>query len=78
MKFGQWSFTVAGFSISRLSNEPHEDHAAYLRSWLKVLKGDAKAIFIAASHAQRAADYLNGCPDPIASEGKRLILSSLL
>ncbi len=43
-----------------LSNEPREDHAAYLASWLKVLKGDAKAIFTAASHAQRAADYLNG------------------
>jgi antirestriction protein ArdC len=41
-----------------LSNEPREDHAAYLASWLRVLKGDKKAIFTAASKAQAAADYL--------------------
>jgi antirestriction protein ArdC len=27
---------------------------------LKVLKGDKRAIFTAASHAQRAADFLHG------------------
>ncbi len=35
-----------------------EDHAAYLASWLKVLKDDKRFIFTAASHAQRAADLL--------------------
>jgi hypothetical protein len=30
----------------------------YIASWLKVLKDDKKAIFTAASHAQKAADYL--------------------
>lgn len=35
-----------------------EDHAAYLASWLKVLKNDKRAIFTAAAQAQRAADYL--------------------
>lgn len=40
--------------------EPREDHAAYLASWLKVLKEDKRAIFSAAAHAQRAADYLRG------------------
>ena len=35
-----------------------EDHAAYLGSWLKVLKDDKRFIFTAASHAQRAADLL--------------------
>ena len=39
--------------------EPREDHAAYLASWLKVLKNDKRAIFQAASHAQRAADFLH-------------------
>ena len=39
--------------------EPREDHAAYLASWLKVLKEDKRAIFSAASHAQRAVDYLH-------------------
>ncbi|ACF44593.1 antirestriction protein [Pelodictyon phaeoclathratiforme BU-1] len=35
-----------------------EDHAAYIASWLKALRNDKKAIFTAASHAQRATDYL--------------------
>jgi antirestriction protein ArdC len=43
-----------------LAPEPREDHAAYIASWLKVLKDDKRAIFTAASHAQRAADFLNG------------------
>ncbi|WOS62042.1 ArdC family protein [Sinorhizobium fredii] len=42
-----------------LTPEPREDHAAYIASWLKVLKNDKRAIFTAASHAQRAADYLH-------------------
>lgn len=41
-----------------LTPDVREDHAAYLQSWLKVLKDDKKAIFTAASHAQKAADYL--------------------
>lgn len=36
-----------------------EDHAAYVASWLKVLKEDTRAIFSAAAHAQRAVDYLH-------------------
>jgi hypothetical protein len=43
-----------------LALEPRADHAAYIESWLKVLKSDKRAIFSAASHAQRAADYLKG------------------
>ena len=35
------------------------DHAAYIASWLTVLKGDKRFIFTAASHAQRAADFLH-------------------
>lgn len=41
-----------------LSNEPRRDHAAYIGSWLRVLKGDPRAILTAASHAQAASDYL--------------------
>lgn len=37
-----------------------KDHAAYIGNWLKVLKNDKRAIFTAASYAQRAADFLNG------------------
>jgi antirestriction protein ArdC len=43
-----------------LTPELRDDHASYLASWLKVLKNDPRAIFTAASHAQRAADFLNG------------------
>jgi antirestriction protein ArdC len=41
-----------------LANEPREDHASYIASWLTTLKGDKKAIFTAASKAQAAVDYL--------------------
>lgn len=43
----------AGFSAPA-----REDHAAYLASWLKVLKGDKRAFITAASKAQKAADFL--------------------
>jgi antirestriction protein ArdC len=43
-----------------LTPEVREDHAAYIASWIKVLKDDKRAIFTAASHAQRAADFLHG------------------
>jgi antirestriction protein ArdC len=44
--------------------EPRPDHAAYIESWLKVLKQDKRAIFSAAAHAQRAADFLGGLQVP--------------
>ena len=43
-----------------LTPEVREDHAAYIANWLTVLKYDKRAIFTAASHAQRAADFLHG------------------
>lgn len=43
-----------------LTPEPGTDHAAYIQSWLKVLKEDKRAIFSAAAHAQKAADFLHG------------------
>jgi antirestriction protein ArdC len=43
-----------------ITPEPREDHAAYLGHWLGVLKEDKRAIFQAAAHAQRAADFLKG------------------
>lgn len=42
-----------------ITPELREDHASYVASWLKVLKGDKRAIFNAASHAQRAVAYLH-------------------
>jgi len=43
-----------------ITPEPRDDHAAYLGHWLNVLKADQRAIFQAASHAQRAVDFLHG------------------
>jgi antirestriction protein ArdC len=43
-----------------ITPEVRQDHSAYIMSWLTVLKGDKRFIFTAASHAQRAADYLHG------------------
>lgn len=42
-----------------LTPELRDDHASYLDHWLKVLKADKRAIFTAASLAQRAADFLH-------------------
>jgi antirestriction protein ArdC len=42
-----------------LTPEVRDDHAAYIASWLKVLRNDKRAVFAAAAHAQRAADYLH-------------------
>ena len=50
----------AAFICADLGITPvvRDDHAAYLQNWLTALKADKRAIFSAASHAQRAADYL--------------------
>lgn len=50
------AFVCADFS---LTPEVREDHASYI-AWLKVLKNDKRAVFAAASHAQKAAHYLSG------------------
>ena len=42
-----------------LTPEPRPDHAAYAASWLKVLRGDKRAIFTAAAKAQAAADWMH-------------------
>lgn len=41
-----------------VSQVPRADHAAYISSWLKVLRQDNKAILTAASKAQEAVDYI--------------------
>jgi antirestriction protein ArdC len=42
-----------------LACESRPDHAAYLASWMEVLKSDPRAIFTAASNAQQAADWMH-------------------
>jgi antirestriction protein ArdC len=47
-------------SICGLDNVLTEDSASYINGWLKVLKADPKAVVIAATQAQKAADYIRG------------------
>jgi antirestriction protein ArdC len=49
------SFLCADLQIR---SEPSGDDAAYVGSWLRILKNDKRAIFTAASKAQEAANYL--------------------
>ena len=49
------AFVMAGLG---LSPEPHPELIAYLATWIKVLRGDKRAIFTAASAASKAANYL--------------------
>jgi antirestriction protein ArdC len=46
---------VAGIERKTLSNS-----AAYLKSWIDVLKSDARMVVSAASQAQKAADFIQG------------------
>lgn len=55
------AFLCADLGITPVNRE---DHAAYLAHWLQVLKADSRAIFTAASQAQRAADYLHSLTQP--------------
>lgn len=49
------AYTMAGLELELT---PRADHSAYIASWLKVLKSDKRAIFTAASQAQKAADWM--------------------
>ena len=51
-----------------LTLEARDDHAAYIGHWLEVLKEDKRAIFSAAAHAQRAADFLHALQPKAESE----------
>ena len=52
---------TAGYILADLglAHHPRPDHAAYIASWLKVLKDGPRAIFTAASKAQAAADWMH-------------------
>jgi antirestriction protein ArdC len=48
--------------------EPREDHAAYLGHWLRILKADKRAVFIAANYAQKAVDLLQSLQPQVEQE----------
>ncbi len=52
---------AAGFVLADLgiAHHPRPDHAAYISSWLQVLKDDPRALFTAASKAQAIADWMH-------------------
>jgi Zincin-like metallopeptidase len=57
--------------------EIREDRAGYIHEWLKVLKGDKRAVFTAASHASKAVDFLHGLqPQPVAGSTCRVPAAS--
>ena len=55
------AFLCADLELALTSRE---DHASYIAHWLSALKNDKRAIFRAAAHAQRAADFLHGLQPP--------------
>lgn len=51
-----------------LALEPRADHAAYIGSWVQVLKNDCRAIVQAAAHAERAVAFLHAFAKPSAQQ----------
>lgn len=51
-----------------LALTPREDHTSYIAHWLTVLKDDKRAIFRAAAHAQRAADFIHSLQPSVSTE----------
>jgi antirestriction protein ArdC len=75
-RFGSAAYALEEISVELLSgmiladlgiaHHPRPDHAAYVASWLKVLKDNPRAIFTAASKAQQAADWMHARQQPEA------------
>lgn len=51
------AFLCAEFGIT---SAPRSDHAQYITHWLKLLKQDTRAIFVAAARASEAVRFLKG------------------
>jgi antirestriction protein ArdC len=47
-----------------VNDEPREDHASYVKSWVSKLKDDKTAIFTAASQASKAAEFIKAFSAP--------------
>lgn len=66
------SFVLADLGIA---HHPRPDHAAYVASWLRVLKDDPRAIFTAASKAQAVADWMHAQqPNALATRSETELL----
>jgi antirestriction protein ArdC len=51
---------ASAFLCAALAIQPTVRHADYIGAWLGIMRADTRAIFKAASHASKAADYLLG------------------
>jgi len=49
---------TAAFLCAEFGFDNEDQSAAYLASWIRLFKDDKRAIFTAASKAQKAANYL--------------------
>jgi antirestriction protein ArdC len=68
-RFGSGAYAFEEITVELLSgmiladlgiaHHPRPDHAAYVASWLRVLKDDPRTIFTAAGKAQQAADWMH-------------------
>jgi antirestriction protein ArdC len=55
-------------AVSGIEAQTVHNSAAYIQNWLRVLKGDARMVVMAASQAQKAADYIRGISKADAEE----------
>ena len=56
------------FADLGIAATPPADHASYIASWLKLLADEPRAVFDAATQAQRAAEFLHTLHDANAPE----------
>lgn len=66
----------AAFSCAHCGVDGQLQHASYIASWIKVLKGDKKAIFTASSAARKATEYLVGEVEQDAEENGALAIAA--
>jgi antirestriction protein ArdC len=58
----------SAFLCAHCRIDGHLQHAAYIDSWLEVLRKDKRAVFVAAAQAQKATDYLLDQLNPAIEE----------
>lgn len=62
----------AAFLCARTGIAGQLQHASYIQSWLKVLKHDKRAVFVASSAAQKAADFILGSKQAVEQQDEQL------
>jgi antirestriction protein ArdC len=75
-RFGDQSYAMeelvaelgAAFLCASCRIDGQLQHDSYVASWLKVLKNDKRAIFVASTKAQNAADFLLPHVDPLTAD----------